>query len=213
MNRQPSTRRSLLRPLSTLFLIIAAVVGAAPATNAVPIQGTALTLLTTFKPHSGATEQTEVFAMLPSSALPIDSFQFELCISILGQRPGSMFSMGTHDTIRYNVIFNADNTATITLNSRVETESTLFGAIFVEGANGRGNLYAPIPATQVVGPSVIQAPFNGHSHHIGRISHIDIFCFANVPDAGPTVMLLGLALAGLALLRRLASRGTLAVVR
>jgi len=80
-------------------------------------------------------------------------------------------------------------------------------AIYMKGGNLGGNIYTITDDEELIGSGTLNTPTAGASGTFAGISHIDFLVSPggvtrNVPDGGATVMLLGIALAGLGLIRR-----------
>ena len=138
------------------------------------------------------------------------------CLRVDGQASGTSFTSptGLGGTVTVNFfdvsvivkgVTKTEQEATVTFNL-TGTGEVICG-FMVFGGNLGDNLYtvsADEGVTNTVG-FTIHAPLAGRSGLFADISHIDIFCCpsaVNVPDGGPTVMLLGAGLAGLGLVRR-----------
>lgn len=105
----------------------------------------------------------------------------------------------------FTITQNTDGSATI---SWMNLSDTFFG-VYVKGGSNGGNFYTVSSDELSSGSSNVFAANNKNGKPAG-ISHIDFFCLpggvTTVPDGGTTAILLGGALTGLGLARRLIKR-------
>jgi hypothetical protein len=162
-----------------------------------------LTFVGIFKPHDQNPATVEDFFQAQTG----DTNAID-CLRVDGQASGTSFTSATGlgGTVTVDFVATASGqVANVTFNL-TGTGQVICG-FMVFGGNLGDNLYtvsADEGVTNTVG-FTINAPLAGKSGLFADISHIDIFCCpsaVNVPDGGPTVMLLGAGLAGLGLVRR-----------
>jgi VPDSG-CTERM motif len=128
------------------------------------------------------------------------------CIDRINQQPEG----GTVTSGDFTFVFTPSDTPggqTVTVTFDLTGTGTVLCGFWVFGGNRGGNLYTVSADEGTTGTFTLNAPLAGKSGNFATISHIDVFCCPGVvPDSGTTAMLLGGALAGLALGRRYLKR-------
>ncbi|MGI9114962.1 MAG: VPDSG-CTERM sorting domain-containing protein [Chthoniobacterales bacterium] len=121
-----------------------------------------------------------------------------------GASPGATIHSG-----EFTITFNSNKSATISWTNLSDN----FAGIYVKGGSQGGQFYG-VSADEIHDSGtgeIVFAPNTGKGlKHPADISHIDFFCSPGehntVPDGGATAMLLGTALAGVAVTRRFMKR-------